>query len=155
LLMIRRGTHSVCVAREEGTYPIRTHMAYPGHRTPLGVGGASLAILAALPDEEVEWTLRRNGAEIDQYPGYSIPAIRQFVRETRERGFAINPGRVIPESWAVAVAFVRPDGSCDGALSLAGVGSRIEPRISFIVDLLVAEVRQLTDRLYGPSQVAA
>src|SRR5690606_20147749 len=56
-LSVRRGSFSVCLYREEGTYPVRTHALQAGFEHPLGVGAGSLAMLAALPDEEVEAVL--------------------------------------------------------------------------------------------------
>src|SRR5215510_10050359 len=59
-LSVRRGTFAICLYREEGSYPIRTHALQAGFQHPLGAGAGSLAILAALPDEEVAAILREN-----------------------------------------------------------------------------------------------
>src|SRR5690606_34188915 len=59
-LSIRRDTYSVCLYREEGTYPVRTHALQAGFEHPLGVGAGSLAMLSALPDDEVEAVLAAN-----------------------------------------------------------------------------------------------
>ena len=56
-LSVRRDAFAVCLHREEGAYPIRTHALEVGDRHPLGVGGGSLAILATLPDAEIERVL--------------------------------------------------------------------------------------------------
>ncbi len=53
-LTVRRETYAICLHREEGTYPVRTHALQGGDQHPLGVGAGSLAILAALPDGDVD-----------------------------------------------------------------------------------------------------
>src|SRR5690606_22564443 len=47
-LTVRREMRAVCLHREEGTFPVRTHALQAGAQHPLGVGAGSLAILAAL-----------------------------------------------------------------------------------------------------------
>src|SRR4051812_32358784 len=74
---VPRDTLSVCLRREEGSFPIRTHALKAGDRHPLGCGAGSLAILAALPDEEVERVLARNASVIaGRYPNYSTVILR-------------------------------------------------------------------------------
>ena len=60
-LSVRRDAFAVCLHREEGAYPIRTHALEVGDRHPLGVGGGSLAILATLSDAEIERVLPDGG----------------------------------------------------------------------------------------------
>ena len=80
---IRRDVFAVCVLREDGDYPLKTHVLLPGDRHPLGVGAGSLAILAALPDDEVDACLQANAALIARrYPHYSVPLIRALVDES-------------------------------------------------------------------------
>jgi DNA-binding IclR family transcriptional regulator len=50
----RSGLDSVCVDRQEGTFPIKTFTLEIGMRRPLGVGTGSLAILSGLSEEEVK-----------------------------------------------------------------------------------------------------
>ena len=59
-LSVRRDNFSVCLYREEGTYPVRTHALQAGLQHPLGIGAGSLAMLAALPDAEMETVLAAN-----------------------------------------------------------------------------------------------
>ena len=102
---IRRDVFAVCVLREDGDYPLKTHVLLPGDRHPLGVGAGSLAILAALPDDEVDACLQANAALIARrYPHYSVPLIRALVDESRERGYSVNQGLVVPGSWGSACA---------------------------------------------------
>lgn len=127
-LSVRRGFSALCLHREEGTYPIRTFALMTGRLHPLGVGAGSLAMLAALPDAEVEAALEANAALLESdYPRLLPGGLRRCVAETRAAGYALNPGLVFPDSWGIGVALHRPDGSLAGALSLAAIESRMQP----------------------------
>lgn len=144
---MRRDDYAVCLHREEGTYPVRTHALLTGDQNPLGVGAGSLAMLATLPDAEVEVILGRiEGVIGTHYPGYSAGIIRDDVAQARALGYALNPGRVIANSWGIGMAILLPDGRLAGALSIAAIDSRMgEIRRPELVGLL----RQEVDRVQG------
>ncbi|MGI6856625.1 IclR family transcriptional regulator [Mesorhizobium sp. 1B3] len=126
-LSIRRDTHSICLHREEGTYPIRTHALQAGFEHPLGVGAGSLAMLAALSDDEIEVVIARNATILEEeYPRLPPDQIRRDVRATRARGYSVNPGLVYANSWGMGVALRYPDGRLAGALSIAAIDSRMQ-----------------------------
>ena len=125
---VKRGNYAVCLHREEGTYPVRTHALQAGNQHPLGIGAGSLAMLAALDDIEVERVLAANGKVLGtQYASYSEEQIRQDVARTRERGYALNPGRIVAGSWGLGAAIMFPDGRVAGALSIAAIDIRMSP----------------------------
>ncbi|HEV7256741.1 MAG TPA: IclR family transcriptional regulator [Bosea sp. (in: a-proteobacteria)] len=127
-LSIRRENYAVCLHREEGTYPVRTHALQTGQQHPLGVGAGSLAMLAVLPDDDVDRIIETNTPTLlAQYPGFAPELIRGDLALARERGFAVNPGRLVASSWGVGAAFRYPDGRVAGALSLAAIDSRMQP----------------------------
>lgn len=148
LLSARRGYATVCLAREEGSYPLRSQVLQPGDRHPLGVGGGGLALLAALPDQEVEEALAQNAAWFaGSYRALSPALLRRQVQETRERGYAVNPGLIVKGSWAVGIAIRDPHGSGHAALTLAGIESRFtESHIRNLAELLQAEKARLEAR---------
>ncbi|MGF6597668.1 hypothetical protein P3T23_002385 [Paraburkholderia sp. GAS448] len=65
--VVRRGDFAVCYARAEGAFPIKTLTLRVGDRRPLGVGSSSLAIAAALSDDEVQRLLRDQRAEREPF----------------------------------------------------------------------------------------
>jgi DNA-binding IclR family transcriptional regulator len=148
-LSVRRDNFSVCLYREEGTYPVRTHALQAGLQHPLGIGAGSLAMLSALADSEVETVLSANRAIMAaQYASYSAEQIRLDVAETRRRGFALNPGRIVASSWGVGAVFRFPDGRIAGALSLAAIDSRVGPeRQPELADHLKTEVSRIEAKL--------
>ncbi|WGF89099.1 IclR family transcriptional regulator [Marinivivus vitaminiproducens] len=149
-LSVRRDLSCVCLHREEGPFPIRTHVLEAGARTPLGVGGAGLAILAAMSDEDIERAFAANAADLLAYPMMSPAILRDLVAETRTRGFAVNPGLVMADSWGIGVVVRAPSGEANAALSIAAIESRMTPaRQDELATLLHGEARRLEARLRG------
>jgi len=146
---MRRDNYSVCLHREEGTFPVRTHALQTGYQHPLGVGAGSLAILAALPDPDVEGVIEAIRPILEKkYPTYSVEQILDDVHETRRRGYSLNPGRIVPSSWGVGAAIRFPDGRIAGALSIAAIDSRMSAsRQPELGALLKAEVAQIEAKL--------
>jgi DNA-binding IclR family transcriptional regulator len=125
---VLQGLEVICLSRETGHGPIPSDALRLGDRHPLGVGAGGLAILAALPDDEVEAALQANGRYIDeQYPKSSVAVIRELVAETRERGYAVIAGIVVPGFWALGVPLRQRDGRPAGAIVLVASESRLHP----------------------------
>ncbi|MFF0945659.1 IclR family transcriptional regulator [Kocuria sp. CPCC 205300] len=126
-LSARRGPETVCLARVEGAFPIRSHVLYEGLRLPLGVASAGLAVLAHLPDAEVERILAATaGARAEWGPLHTAERIRGLLADVRREGFAVNPGLIVEGSWGMAAAVFDATGAPVYALSLTG----IEPRFA-------------------------
>lgn len=123
-----QGFEVICISRETGDMPIPPDALRLGDRHPLGVGAGGLAILAALPDDEVEIALRVNGRYIDEhFPRSSVSVIRELVAQTRQRGYAIIPGIVAPGYWALGVPLLQRDGRPVAAVVLVASESRLHP----------------------------
>lgn len=120
------GYESICLSRDEGSFPIRNQLLKAGDRLPLGVGAGSCAVLAALPDQEIEDVLRRNAAlRAERYPRCTDAAIRRLIRETRSLGYCLQPGLVIEDSWAIGVVVHNASGSPVASISIAAIKSRM------------------------------
>ncbi|GJD49688.1 hypothetical protein OPKNFCMD_2421 [Methylobacterium crusticola] len=157
-LSVARDVYAICLHREEGAYPIRVHALQAGDRHPLGVGAGSLALLAALPDAEVEEVLTANADILDErYPSYAGAVLGALVRETRAQGYALNPGMLLPGSWGIGVAIRGQDGRPIGALSIAAIDSRMgEERQRELMHLLRREAAWIEARMlqrdHGPAR---
>lgn len=152
-LSVRRDVHVVCLHREEGPFPIRSHVLQAGDRHPLGVGAGSLAVLAALPDNEIGQAIAANAAIIaKRYPAYSPASLREAVARTRKDGYALNPGLLMAGSWGIGVVVRDPRGRPVYSVSLAAIESRLNAaRRDELVPLLKAEVAKLERLLRGTS----
>ena len=146
---IRRSSYSVCLHREEGSFPIRTHVLQPGARHPLGVGAGAMAILSALPDGEAHNIIDRTREERrEKYPRFDDAFLKQELALSRERGWSLNPGMYVANSWAIGVPIRSPEGQAVGSLSIAAIDSRMTAdRQTVLVPLLSAEAAKVEKRL--------
>jgi DNA-binding IclR family transcriptional regulator len=154
-LQIRRDWSVVCIQREDGDYPIRSHVLASGDRHPLGIGAGGIALLAALSDAEVDHALDVNAALLaERYAGIPESLIREQIAEARETGWSVNRGTVFPESWGIGMVVRDGDGRANACLSLAAPSGRMRSdRLPDLVRLLRDEVRKLELKLrdYGAS----
>ena len=148
-LSLRRGSYAVCAHREEGTYPIRSQALKTGDRHPLGVGAGAMALLAALDDDDRAGVLDVITPLLAEgYPGYTPDVVARSVAETQARGWALNPGLYLSNSWAIGAALRGPGGEVLGAISIAAIDSRMQPdRQEKLAALLRREVAQVESNL--------
>ncbi|PRB19048.1 IclR family transcriptional regulator [Microbacterium sp. MYb62] len=148
-LSVRRADETVCLLREEGSFPIRSFVLSEGVRFPLGVASAGLAILAFLPDHDVDAYLERHpGLERTWGRPHGDRRLRARLAETKERGYAINPGLIVEGSWGLGAAVFDRSGRPEWALSLTGVEFRFGPdRMAELGRTLLAHAHQLSARI--------
>lgn len=146
---IRRGNETVCVLREEGSFPVRSFVLHEGVRFPLGVASAGTAIMAFLPEEEQvklfdDWEAHAG----DFAAGHPAEVVRENLEKTRLAGYSVNPGLVLEGSWGMGAAVFDPQGRPAWALSLTGIEPRFRPdRQEFLGKLLLEEAHRMTSRL--------
>lgn len=144
----RRGDETVCLVREDGSFPIRSHVLHEGIRFPLGVASAGLAILAFLDDVEIESYLARTDLVEEYGDQHSPDAVRERIEITRSSGFALNPGLIVEGSWGMAAAVFDAEDRPQWALSLTGIEQRFGPdRRDELGELLLREAHVLSRTL--------
>ncbi|MBN9214462.1 MAG: IclR family transcriptional regulator [Microbacterium sp. SCN 70-200] len=148
-LSVRRGDETVCLIREDGSFPIRSFVLSEGIRFPLGVASAGLAILAFLPPHDVDAYFERHPELAEHYGSAHAEArLRARLRETQSRGFALNPGLIVEGSYGIGAAVFTKSGHPQWALSLTGVEFRFTPdRIPELGRTLLAHAHQLSTRV--------
>lgn len=147
-LSMRSGDSALCVARQVGSFPIRTLTLEVGDYRPLGLGAGSLALLSALPDDELEEVMARNRESLAPHPKFHPEALRAMVRQTREQGFSLNDGNMLPEMVALGVVVRDASGRPNAALSIATITSRMPPeRRPGVVAQLQRQARALEQAL--------
>ncbi|MCT1477559.1 IclR family transcriptional regulator [Microbacterium sp. p3-SID336] len=146
---VRRADETVCLLREEGSFPIRSFVLSEGVRFPLGVASAGLAILAFLPDHDVDAYLERHQELATTWGRTHAPRpLRTRLAETKERGYAVNPGLIVEGSWGLGAAVFDRSGRPEWALSLTGVAFRFGPdRQAELGRILLAHAHQLSARI--------
>ncbi|KRE59378.1 IclR family transcriptional regulator [Arthrobacter sp. Soil736] len=149
---IRRGAETVCLLREEGSFPVRSFVLHEGVRFPLGVASAGTAIMAFLPQGEQEQILADWPAHAGTFTqGHTEAVVRANLQRTREAGYAVNPGLVLEGSWGMGAAVFDQAGRPAWALSLTGIEPRFrEDRQEFLGRLLMEEAHRITNQLQQP-----
>jgi DNA-binding IclR family transcriptional regulator len=151
---VREGIAAVCVAVEVGSFPIRTLTLEVGHRRPLGVGAGSLALLAFLPDAEIDQVMSRNEQWLKAYPAFTRQEILKLVKETRRYGFSFTEGLTVQGMNGIGVPVRDAAGTPVAALSVAAIADRMRgERVSELARSLQAEATEL-GRLFGGTQSA-
>lgn len=146
LLSTRSGCEVVCIDREFGNFPIRANYLDIGMRRPLGIGAGALAVLAWLPDEEVDSILELNQPILARnYPRISVSLIKDAVQQSREQGFAMLLNVVVDQMGGIAVPIMGMDGRPYAAISIAALTQRIESRQEMLVAAMKKEAQELSD----------
>lgn len=150
---VREGLAAACIGREVGSFPIRTLTLDQGDRRPLGVGAGSLALLAFLPDDEIETIIARNRRWLLDYAAFSPDELLRLVARTRKTRYALNEGRIVPAMQAVGVPVLARSGRPVAALSLAAIRDRMgADRLPDLVRRLREEAEVLAEILEPPDR---
>jgi DNA-binding IclR family transcriptional regulator len=146
-LTLRVGDEAMCVAREEGAFPIRTLTLEVGDRRPLGVGAGPMAMLMLLPDAEAQRILDAAAPRLAAH-GLDGATIREMLETSRRCGFALNDGRMMPDMTGIGVPIATSDGQPVAAISVAAISKRMEPaRRTNIIAWLREEAARLEAEL--------
>ncbi|MCY1263858.1 Transcriptional regulator KdgR [compost metagenome] len=141
-LIVRSGTDSVCLQRDEGHFPIRVLVLAVGQRRPLGCGAGSIALMSLMPDDEIEELLRVNRPRLDAHGEPDNDTFRAIIRRARDEGFATKDAPDLPvRTLSMPVRDAFGHGIC--ALSVTSLTTRVEQRQA----MLVSALRQLTQEL--------
>jgi DNA-binding IclR family transcriptional regulator len=146
MLSARVGDEALCLECREGTFPIKVLTLRAGDRRPLGIGAPGVALLAFLPDAEIDRVLGANAAERTEFPFDEIQ-IRQMILEARKHGYAYNDVHVfkgmetITDMAAVSVPICATNGTPVASLSITAITQRLaQPRRDNVVAALRREV---------------
>lgn len=123
--VVREGALSQCIARHVGTHPVQMLIIQVGTRQPLGVGAAGLALLAALPDDEVRAAIAANAPTLGQYGGMTPERMQILVRTTRERGWSVVGNHATQGVLAAGMAVRNAEGAPVAAISVASTIDRM------------------------------
>lgn len=122
-LIARQGDHAVCLHIEEGNFPVKITTTTVGNARPLGIGAAGTALLAALPDDEINRIYERQKNTFE-HSSVSFASLRRVINNTRRNGFSQTVDIITP--GIAAVGAVIPVG--ESPFAAMSIGS-ITPRM--------------------------
>ncbi|WP_369699632.1 IclR family transcriptional regulator [Nesterenkonia sp. Act20] len=147
-LSARRGDETVCLLRQDGSFPIRSFVLYEGKRFPLGVASAGLAILSFLDGDAIDRYLANHSLVVEHGESHDVDTLRQRIVQTRTHGWSLNPGLIVEGSWGMGAAVFDPSGQPAWSLSLTGIESRFSAaRRPEMGRLLLRHAHELTKKL--------
>ena len=142
MLAVPSGAESICVALQEGTYPIRANYLEVGSRRPLGVGAGSLALFAWMPDREIEALMPMVVGRLERYPRITRRVLEDHIQESRKRGYAMILDLIVERMGGIAVPILGADGRPVAAVSIAALTERITSREEALAAALKREVAE-------------
>ena len=140
-LVRREGGDSLCVHREVGSYPLQVLSVKIGHRQPLGVGAAGLALLANLPKDDIRQILDSNRNSLAKFGGMTCEQMEKLIQSTLERGWSAVGNAAVPGVLGVGIPILHRSGHPIFAISVSSVMNRMPlKRQRFIVELIKKEL---------------
>jgi DNA-binding IclR family transcriptional regulator len=112
-----------------------------GSRRPLGIGAGGLALIAYLPNEEVQEIINANKRGYLYLNNRTPEEIRAFISQSQKLGYALSKGNVTPGATAVAFPVYDDYGNVIAALSVAAIDQRMgKERIKEIAHIIKSEL---------------
>lgn len=123
-LMRRSGLDAVCLLKIDGHATVRFVPVDAGQRRVLGVGAGATALLAALPAECMDDTIRLIEPHLGAYPRITPGSLKAAVEQVHKTGVAISDGAVVEHGFGMgAVIAYEPRGHL--AISIAAYGADV------------------------------
>jgi DNA-binding IclR family transcriptional regulator len=143
-LMARSGLNVVCVYRQEGSYVLDSLTGHIGGQIPMGVGPASEAILAFLPEDEADAVIDANATHYTRYHGLSADKIRSRLPQIRAQHYALDHGDLVAGISALAVPILPPKRDAVASIAINMTSARLGPeRLHVLLGLLRAQVARI------------
>ncbi|WP_231755186.1 IclR family transcriptional regulator [Bordetella sp. N] len=144
-MTVRSGFDGVCVARADGSFPIKMFVLDVGRHRPLNVGAGGLAVLSALPDDEIQRICRVNVTRTQRKnPRFTDAQLRASIAATRRRGYATNKVMDNPPVHSVGLVVRYPDGAPAAGISVSTLASRLgKDRLEMVVRCLGEAVESI------------
>jgi DNA-binding IclR family transcriptional regulator len=140
-LFFPAGIDALCMDVHHTGQPVRTLTAGIGARLPLGIGAASICLLAASDEHSARSTIQANAARYANFPEHDVAAVQGWVNEARTKGYSLERGRFNPGTGALAVAAPPHFGPMRAAISIAGFVERFnDAQIPRLLELMQEEL---------------
>lgn len=147
-LKVRSGADSVCIARHDGSHTVLALLLEVGGRRPLCLTAGGVAMLVRLPRAQQQDIERQNRDAMARHSDTRWPGVRRMLRRSRQCGFGLNLGDIVPGICTVSVALLSASQAPVASLGLAlATGSLSESHAAELASVLGAEAMQLQQQL--------
>lgn len=147
-LAIQDGMHALYVEQFESWSPIRVFPSI-GRRVPLYSAACPRALLAYLPEAEQEKMIGQfNYQEITPNTLRNEKALKEHLREIRNKGYSMSKGELTPGTMALAVPIMNPaTNEVIASLSIIGLDSHFTDHLQEYVQMLKESSQQISTKL--------
>lgn len=135
--------HAVCLERVESTQPLRLSVQ-PGRQLPLHAGASQKAILAFLPDADLEPVLAGPMEKLCKATIVDPDRLRDELRSIREKGWATSFEETNLGVWGIAVTLLDERNHPVAAIGIAGPQARLQRRL---IDTGLRALRTSTEEI--------
>lgn len=126
IFTVRHGLEAICISRASANKQYPQRALRVGDRHPLGLGAGGSAILAAMPDDQVESIVEANSDSYGTvYKNMTAAIARRQVLEARARGYSFIPGTLSPGYWGIGVPLLQQPGVPVAAIVLVSTQARL------------------------------
>lgn len=148
-LFLRSGHDAVCISRTQGTYPIQTPSVPEGSRQPLGVSAGGLALLAALPEAEIDAIIKAVAPRLGAYGDLDPEGLLELVGRSKISGYAVTGNHAVPGVRAIGLPVFSASRNPIAAITVAATQARMtDARIRTLLPLLKTAAREVTALLH-------
>ncbi|WP_319281979.1 IclR family transcriptional regulator [Pusillimonas sp.] len=145
---LRAADDGVCVDLETGNYPIKALPFDIGGRFPLGFGAAGIALLAPLPDVEIDQIIEKNRLRMQRFGDVPSVQLRDAIETFRQKGYAYSAHNGAPGIESIAIPALDRRGRPVAALAIATIAERLAPaRRAELAVQLAAEITVISELL--------
>jgi IclR family acetate operon transcriptional repressor len=150
-----QGDAVVTLAVRESRHPVRVATGKLGRLEAPHATSVGKAIMAWLPEEEIQRMLPSSMKRFTDNTITDFPALVETLRNVRRTGYAIDRGEFVPGVVCVGAAIRDQAGTVIGAISASTPDMRAdEAHVSLMRDEVGAAARALSAEFGAPAQVA-
>ncbi len=143
-LIERSNLDSHCLHREVGTHPLQVLAISIGYKQPLGVGAASLALLASQDEHTIQEIIKQNADRLGHYGGMNTNLLERLVKTTQTRGWSVIGNAAVSGVLGVGVAVPARSQHPIFAISVSSILERMTlARQKYIAQIINEEITAL------------
>lgn len=151
ILFVPSRLAAMCIERRDGNAPVRPAGVDIGESLQFNTGGAPLALLSFMPDEERERFLNGTLPQPTNRSTVNVRDLRKRIDKVREAGYAVGDEDAIEYVVAVGAPIFGRNQNLVGALSVGGIKPRYTAKKIREVAVIVCEATNRISSMLGAS----
>ncbi|PJJ63743.1 IclR family transcriptional regulator [Compostimonas suwonensis] len=147
-LHLRQGDSRVGVVQVESYHQLRRTYSDLGKRVPLYLGAPSLAMLAFLPQEQIDRYVPQNGQPWPDIEFRDAVELFGWLADIREKGFAVSRAHRLAGIVSIAAPIRSRAGDVIAAINVTGPEARFTPQtIAGMAEAVVHAACEISERI--------